>query len=125
MRSGGGGLTYVGHRTELAAGFAADGYARSTGRTATLLTTTGPGSFVAACALMEAKSSYVPLVNIVSQIPRAIIDQDRGFLHELPRQTDVFRPLTKAVLRAQSAESLPRRAGAGLPRWRPPRRRAR
>ncbi len=107
MRSGGGDLTYVGHRTELAAGFAADGYARSTGRTATLLTTTGPGSFVAACALMEAKSSYVPLVNIVSQIPRAIIDQDRGFLHELPRQTDVFRPLTKAVLRAQSAESLP------------------
>ena len=49
----------------------------------------------------------MPLVNIVSQIPRAIIDQDRGFLHELPRQTDVFRPLTKAVLRAQSAESLP------------------
>ena len=56
----------------------------------------------------------MPLVNIVSQIPRAIIDQDRGFLHELPRQTDVFRPLTKAVLRAQSAESLPARAGAGL-----------
>jgi acetolactate synthase-1/2/3 large subunit len=93
-------------RTELAAGFAADGYARSTGRTAVLLTTTGPGSLVAACALMEARTAFVPLVNVVSQIPRGIIDQGRGFLHELERQTDVFEPLTKAVLRAQTAAAI-------------------
>ncbi len=47
-------------RTELAAGFAADGYARAGSRPGVLLTTTGPGSLVAACALMEARTSYVP-----------------------------------------------------------------
>ena len=66
-------LRYVGMRTELSAGFAADGYARAGGRPGVLLTTTGPGSFVATCALMEARSSYVPLVNIVSQVPRDVV----------------------------------------------------
>jgi acetolactate synthase I/II/III large subunit len=45
-------LRYVGMRTELSAGFAADGYARAGERPGVLLTTTGPGSFVATCALM-------------------------------------------------------------------------
>ena len=40
-------LRYIGMRTELAAGFAADGYARAGRRPGVLLTTTGPGSFVA------------------------------------------------------------------------------
>ncbi len=84
------GLRYVGMRTELSAGFAADGYARAGGRPGVLLTTTGPGSFVATCALMEARTSYVPLVNIVSQVPRDVIGTNRGFLHELPTQSQVL-----------------------------------
>jgi acetolactate synthase-1/2/3 large subunit len=97
----------VGMRTELAAGFAADGYARAGSRPGVLLTTTGPGSFVAACALMEARTSYVPLVNIVSQVPRDVIGSGRGFLHELTTQSQVLSSLAKWHAVAGSAEQLP------------------
>ncbi|MEO9176030.1 MAG: thiamine pyrophosphate-binding protein, partial [Gaiellales bacterium] len=69
--------------------------------------TTGPGSFVAACALMEARTSYVPLVNIVSQVPRAVIGTGKGFLHELPTQSRVLSSLAKWHAVAGSAEQLP------------------
>jgi acetolactate synthase-1/2/3 large subunit len=97
----------VGMRTELAAGFAADGYARAGSRPGVLLTTTGPGSFVAACALMEARTSYVPLVNIVSQVPRDVIGTGRGFLHELPTQSRVLSSLAKWHAVAGSDHELP------------------
>src|SRR5438067_12456811 len=48
----------VGTRTELAAGFAADGYARSTGKPAALLLSTGPGALNALTALMESASAH-------------------------------------------------------------------
>src|SRR5437588_6788401 len=51
-----------GTRTELCAGFAADGYARSSGRPAALLLSTGPGALNALTAVMEAASSHVPMV---------------------------------------------------------------
>jgi acetolactate synthase-1/2/3 large subunit len=100
-------LTYVGMRTELSAGFAADGYARAGGKPAVLLTTTGPGSFVATCALMEARTSYVPLVNIVSQVPRAVIGTNRGFLHELPTQSQVLASFAKWHAVARGIDEVP------------------
>src|SRR5688500_19703343 len=60
----------IGFRTELNAGFAADGYARTTGRPAVLLLSTGPGALVSLASLMEAATSHVPVVAIASQIPR-------------------------------------------------------
>ena len=47
-------LRGCGARTELCAGFAADGYARSTGRPVPLLLSTGPGALNSMTALMEA-----------------------------------------------------------------------
>jgi acetolactate synthase-1/2/3 large subunit len=100
-------LRYIGMRTELSAGFAADGYARAGGRPAVLLTTTGPGSFVSTCALMEARTSYVPLVNIVSQVPRDVIGQNRGYLHELPTQSDVLSSFAKWHAIARGIDEVP------------------
>ena len=100
-------LRYVGMRTELSAGFAADGYARAGGRPGVLLTTTGPGSFVATCALMEARTSYVPLVNIVSQVPRDVIGTNRGFLHELPTQSQVLASFAKWHAVARGIDEVP------------------
>ena len=54
------GLRYAGFRTELSAGFAADGYARTTGRPAPLLVSTGPGALISLAALQEAAASSVP-----------------------------------------------------------------
>ena len=100
-------IEVYGARTELCAGFAADGYARSSGRPAPLLLSTGPGALNSLTALMEAASSHVPVVAISSQIPSDLVGRGRGYLHELPDQLASFRPLVKHAARAGSAESIP------------------
>ncbi len=102
-----GALAVCGTRTELAAGFAADGYARSSGHAAPLLLSTGPGALNSLTALMESASSHVPVVAISSQIPSHLIGRGRGYLHELPDQLASFAPIVKDAARAQSIESIP------------------
>ena len=98
----------VGLRTELSAGFAADGYARTSGRPAPLLLSTGPGALISLAALMEAASAHVPVVAIASQIPRDLIGVGRGFLHELPDQKASFEPVVKWAARAEDAGDIPK-----------------
>src|SRR5947209_6754206 len=94
-------------RTELNAGFAADGYARVSGRPAPLLLSTGPGALNALTALMESASAHVPVVAIASQIPRDLIGKRRGYLHELPNQLASFAPIVKWSARVDRLEELP------------------
>ena len=102
-------IATIGLRTELSAGFAADGYARTCGRPAPLLLSTGPGALISLAALMEAASAHVPLVAIASQIPRELIGAGRGFLHELADQKASFEPVVKWAARAETAEGFPLR----------------
>ncbi len=97
----------IGLRTELSAGFAADGYARTSGRPAPLLLSTGPGALISLAALMEAASAHVPVVAIASQIPRELIGAGRGFLHELADQPASFAPVVKWTARSESAADVP------------------
>ena len=91
-------LRYVGLRTELAAGFAADGYARTAGTVGPLLVSTGPGALIALAALQEAAASSVPVVTVSSQIPRAGLGGLRkGFLHELRDQRGTVRDVVKSA----------------------------
>lgn len=101
------GVAALGCGTELCAGFAADGYARSSGRAAPLVLSTGPGALNSLTALMEAASSHVPVVAICSQIPSDLIGRGWGHLHELPDQLASFSPVVKHAVRAQSVESIP------------------
>jgi acetolactate synthase I/II/III large subunit len=103
----GGPLRVIGTRTELCAGFAADGYARAGGRPVPLLLSTGPGALNSLTAVMEAASSHVPVVAISSQIPSDLVGRGRGYLHELPDQLASFAPLVKHAARAGSVESIP------------------
>jgi acetolactate synthase-1/2/3 large subunit len=96
----------IGTRTELAAGFAADCYARSSGKAAPLLLSTGPGALNSLTAVMEAASSHVPVVAISSQLPRELIGRGRGYLHELRDQLAVFAPVVKHAARAESANGI-------------------
>jgi acetolactate synthase-1/2/3 large subunit len=100
-------IASLGTRTELNAGFAADGYARASGRVAPLLLSTGPGALNSLTALMESASAHVPVVAISSQIPRELIGRGRGFLHDLPDQRASFAPVVKRAWRAESAAGLP------------------
>jgi acetolactate synthase I/II/III large subunit len=94
-------------RTELNAGFAADGYARVTGRPAPLVLSTGPGALISLAALMEAASSHVPVVAIASQIPSELIGTGRGYLHELRDQRASFEPVVKLAARTERHEHIP------------------
>jgi acetolactate synthase I/II/III large subunit len=94
-------------RTELAAGFAAEGYARVSGQPAPLLLTTGPGALMSLAPLMEAAAAHTPVVAIASQIPGSLIGRRRGYLHELDDQLASFAPIVKWATRINSADMLP------------------
>ncbi len=101
-------LRYVGLRTELSAGFAADGYARTTGEAATLLVSTGPGALISLAALQEAAASSVPVVTVSSQIPRAGLGGLRkGYLHELRDQRASVRDVVKSAAVVTQPGQLP------------------
>ena len=97
----------LGFRQELNAGFAADGYARVTGRPTPLVVSTGPGAFMTLAPIMEAFTAFVPLVVVSSQIRLEGIGKGRGHLHETPDQSASFAPLVKWTGRAESAEQIP------------------
>jgi acetolactate synthase I/II/III large subunit len=101
------GLRVIGFRQEVNAGFAADGYARVSGRPAPLVVSTGPGAFMTLAPLMEAFTAFVPLVVISSQIDADAIGKGHGHLHETPDQAASFAPLVKWTARVGSPHEIP------------------
>jgi acetolactate synthase-1/2/3 large subunit len=99
-------LLAVHSRTELAATFAADGYARTSGRPAAVVLSTGPGALNSLTGLMEAALSHAPVVAIATQIEQRFMGAGRGVLHELRDQRGSFAPIVKSVATATSPESI-------------------
>ena len=95
----------VGVRHEQAAVYAADGYARATGRLGVAVVTTGPGAANTLGATGEAMASGSPVLVIATDIPAAIRRPGtyRGSLHETRDQTAMFAPVTKAATLASTA----------------------
>jgi len=98
----------VGVRHEQAAAYAADGYARASGRAGVAIVTTGPGAANTLGAVGEAFASGSPVVVIATDIPTALRRDGvyRGVLHENPDQAGMFTPVTKAVVRVRAASEL-------------------
>jgi len=63
-------------RHEQAATHAADGYARSTGKTGVALVTSGPGMTNAVTGIATAHLDSIPMVVITGQVPTAVIGSD-------------------------------------------------
>jgi len=91
-------IRLIGVRHEQAAVYAADGYARATGRAGVALVTTGPGAANTLGATGEAWASGSPVVVIATDIPSTLRRDGvhRGVLHECVDQPGMFRPVTKA-----------------------------
>ena len=104
----GSGVRLVGVRHEQTAGYAADGYARATGRLGVAITTTGPGAANAVAATGEAWAAHTPLLVIATDIPSTVRRPGayRGVLHETTDQASFFTPVTKAHYRVTSADEL-------------------
>ena len=79
-------------RHEQTAGYAADGYARATGKLGVCITTTGPGAANAAAAMGEARASRSPVLHISTQVPSRQLDGKSGrfSLHESPQQVELM-----------------------------------
>jgi thiamine pyrophosphate-dependent acetolactate synthase large subunit-like protein len=99
-------IRLVGVRHEQTAGYAADGYARATGRLGVALTTTGPGAANTLGAVGEAWASRSPILVVATDIPSRLRlpDTYRGVLHETTDQAAMFAPVTKATHRALAVE---------------------
>ena len=96
----------VGVRHEQACVYAADGYARATGRVGVALTTTGPGAINALAAYGEAAVSGAPVLLISSDVSTALRSPDgpRGILHEMGDQAAPFAALGRPARTVSSAE---------------------
>ena len=99
-------IRLVGVRHEQAAAYAADGYARATGRLGVALTTTGPGAANTLGAVGEAWASRSPVLVVATDIPSGLRRPGtyRGVLHETTDQAAMFAPVTKSTHRAATAE---------------------
>jgi thiamine pyrophosphate-dependent acetolactate synthase large subunit-like protein len=102
------GLRLVVVRHEQAAAYAADGYARATGRASVALVTTGPGAANTLAAVGEAHASGTPIVVIATDVPAGLKRPGivRGLLHESADQAAMFAPVTKASYLVDSAEKI-------------------
>src|SRR6478672_11067524 len=99
-------IRLVGVRHEQAAAYAADGYARATGRLGVALTTTGPGAANTLGAVGEAWASRSPILVIATDIPSTLRRRGeyRGILHETDGQSAMFAPVVKSVHLGLSAD---------------------
>jgi 5-guanidino-2-oxopentanoate decarboxylase len=90
-------------RHEQNAVFAADGYARATGKIAAAFVISGPGVSNALTALAQAYSDSVPLLLVASAPLRASHGRAWGVLHELTDQRALAAGVTGFAGSAQSA----------------------
>ena len=101
------GIRLITVRHEQTAGYMADGYARTTGRVGVALVVPGPGALNAAAAVGTAYASSSPVLLVSGQIDSSSLGQNRGALHEINDQLDVFKPITKWNARTTRPEDIP------------------
>jgi acetolactate synthase-1/2/3 large subunit len=92
-------------RHEQGGGFAAEGYARSTGKVGVCVATSGPGATNFVTTLADAKMDSVPLVAITGQVGTPVIGTDA--FQETPI-VEVCRAVTKHHYLVTRTEDLPR-----------------
>jgi 5-guanidino-2-oxopentanoate decarboxylase len=100
------GMRHVLVRHEQNAGFAADGYARVTGRPAAAFVISGPGVTNALTAVAQAYSDSVPLIVIASAPVRSSLGKGWGVLHEVPDQLALGQAVAGLARNASSAEDV-------------------
>ena len=86
-------VRHVTVRHEQGAAFAADGYARVSGKPGVAFVITGPGLTNALTAMAQARADSVPMLVISGVNRRASLGQGLGLLHELPDQAALVAAL--------------------------------
>ena len=92
-------------RHEQAAGHAADGYARATGKVGVCIATSGPGATNLVTALATAYMDSIPMVAITGQVKTHLIGNDA---FQEADTTGITRPVTKHNYLVKDVADLPR-----------------
>ncbi|MET8567633.1 5-guanidino-2-oxopentanoate decarboxylase [Streptomyces sp. NPDC004783] len=100
------GIRHVTPRHEQGAGYAADAYARLSGRPGVAITTTGPALLNIAAAVGQAYSDSVPLLVVSPGMPLRHPRQSTGLLHEMRSQTDALRAVAAFSHRVSSVDEI-------------------
>ncbi len=103
----GSGIRHVVTRHEQGAGYAADGYARVSGRPGVLITTSGPGITNAITALATSYADSVPTLAISPGPPRGKVGADIGWLHEVKNQQQALAAVCGRSVRVEDADEIP------------------
>jgi acetolactate synthase-1/2/3 large subunit len=101
------GIRHVSPRHEQGAGYAADGWARVTGRPGVCLTTTGPAILNAAAAAAQAYSDSVPVLFVSPGLPLAHPGRGNGYLHEVKDQRGAMDSVVRYSHRVTSVAEIP------------------
>jgi len=92
-------IRFVPARSEAGAMNMADAYARVARSLGVVITSTGTAAGNAAGAQVEALTAGSPVLHITSQIDRPYMDRDRAAIHDVARQADMLRAISKAYFR--------------------------
>ncbi|HWH94774.1 MAG TPA: 5-guanidino-2-oxopentanoate decarboxylase [Baekduia sp.] len=101
------GIRHVSPRHEQGAGFAADGYARVTGRPGVCIMTSGPAMLNAATALGQAYSDSVPVLAVSPGMPLRHPGRGNGELHETKDQRAALNAIVAYSHRVTSVPEIP------------------
>jgi thiamine pyrophosphate-dependent acetolactate synthase large subunit-like protein len=101
-------IKHIPMRDERNAAYAADGYARISGRVGVCDATVGPGAIKLTSGLAEAYNSSIPIVALVSDMPSDWLSvRYRGGGNQLVDQMSVLAPLCKWTGRLPAPHKLP------------------
>ena len=96
-------INFVMNRSEQCCGHAAEGYARSSGRTGVILGTSGPGLTNIITPLQDARGDSTPIVALSGQVPKAAQGTDA---FQECMAVDLTKPCTKWSYQVQSVEEV-------------------
>ncbi len=100
-------IRWISTRHEQTAAYMAYGYARTTDKTGVAMVLPGPGALNTAAAIGTAYTASTPVLLISGQVESEHLGHNRGVLHELDTQSEIFKYLTKWCGRASKVEEIP------------------
>ncbi|HEX3506718.1 MAG TPA: thiamine pyrophosphate-binding protein [Xanthobacteraceae bacterium] len=92
-------IRFVPARGEAGAMNMADAYARVSRSLGVVITSTGTAAGNAAGSQVEALTAGSPVLHITTQVDREFCDRDRAAIHDVPRQPDMLKAVSKTYMR--------------------------
>ena len=96
-------IRFVPARGEAGAMNMADAFARVSRSLGVVITSTGTAAGNAAGSQVEALAAGSPVLHITTQVDREFMDLDRAAIHDVPRQPDMLKAVSKHYVRLREA----------------------